>query len=170
MSIQQALRISRTSRGLKQSDLDVPVTQQMISAIEKGTRQMAADLAPHFNRIVDHHAMYFETMREATDGVGPSYLDGPNVDLHRSAVREKCLEELQEAVDAISHFATNKPPGAEGDTHRRKREEHLLQVMDAIQASYMYIGVQCEEYGFSMRAINQKHRKKLESLRYVKSH
>lgn len=167
VGVPQALVISRKARSKRQSELGVPYSQQMVSKIENGERTIADDMAPHFARALDHPAMFFELARELTGGFGPAWLNGTNVDLHRSSVREKCVEELDEAIQEIEKFRSAKPPHAEGDAERRRRKDHLLQVMDAVQAAYMYIGIQCEEYGFSLLQLSQEHFNKLRSLRYV---
>lgn len=41
-------------------------------------------------------------------GTGPIWLNGPNVDLHRCSVREKTIEELQEALDSKNLGALGK--------------------------------------------------------------
>jgi transcriptional regulator with XRE-family HTH domain len=168
MSVAQGLVISRTARGLRQGDLP-GYTQTMVSMIERGERKLAKEAAPLIADKLDHPALYFELQREVTGGVGPAWLNGPNVDLHRSAVREKAKEEFTEAIDAIDRFATCKPPAAETEQERKKRWDHLLQVLDAIEAGYMYIAIQCEEYGFSMKQLSKAHYDKLRGKRYVVS-
>ncbi len=166
MSVSRALRVSREARGKKQSNLGVPYAQNMISSIETGTRKVAKDMAPRLTQALDHPALYLEMAREFT-GIGPAWLDGPNVDLHRSSVREKTIEELQEAVEYISSIDTHKPPYAQTEREQKRRQEHLLQVMDGIEWSWMYIGVQCEEYGFSMAQLWQQHHAKMHGKRYL---
>jgi transcriptional regulator with XRE-family HTH domain len=169
LSIAQGLKISRMSRRLGQNDLDVSYSKSMVSMIERGERNVASDMAPNLATKLDHPALFFETAREMTGGFGPAWLIGPNVDLHRSSVREKCVEELHEAIESISRFRTAKPPSVETESEREHRKEHLLQVMDAVEACYMYVGIQCEEYGFSLLQISREHFNKLRSRRYVKS-
>lgn len=168
LPIPQAIRISRTYRRIKQTDMDVPYSQQMLSAVECGERQIAKDMAPILAARLDHPALYAELAREMT-GFGPAWLDGPNVDLHRAAVREKCLEELREAMQAMDRYSAYLPPDVLSDRDRKARYEHLLQVMDSIEAGFMYIGTQCLEYGYSMRQLSQDHYNKLRSKRYIAS-
>lgn len=168
LSIPQAIKISRMYRRVKQTDLDVPYSQQMLSAIESGKRSLAKDMAPIMAQKLDHPAMYAELARELT-GFGPAWLDGPNVDLHRAAVREKCIEELREAIDSMGKLSAYVPPEVVTDRDRKERYEHLMQVMDAIEAGFMHIGVQCLDYGFSMRQLSQDHYNKLRSKRYIAS-
>lgn len=136
--------------------------------IESGTRTIAKDMAPIMAAKLDHPALYAELARELT-GFGPAWLDGPNVDLHRAAVREKCLEELREAMQAIDKHCAYVPPDAATDRARKERYEHLMQVMDAIEACFMHVGTQCLDYGYSMRQLSQDHYDKLRSKRYVAS-
>ena len=168
MPIPQAIRISRTYRRIKQTGLGIPYSQQMLSAIEQGKRTMAADMAPRIAEKLDHPALYAELARELT-GFGPAWLDGPNVDLHRAAVREKCVEELREAMQAIDRMPAYTPPGAIDTGARKARYEHLMQVMDAAEACFMYIGIECLEYGYSMLQLSRDHYTKLRNKRYIAS-
>lgn len=169
MSIAQALKTSRKDRGLKQSELEIPYSDSMVSMIERGDRHIAPDVAPMLAQKLDHPALFAEIARELTGGFGPAWLNGPNVDLHRSSVREKCLEELREAMAAIEKFAASRPPGAETEMDRKARYEHLLQAFDAIVALFHYIGIQCLEYGFSMLKLSRDHYAKLKGKRYVEA-
>ncbi|QQE80887.1 helix-turn-helix domain-containing protein [Alicyclobacillus sp. SO9] len=168
MSVGQAIRDRRKEQGLKASDLGLPYTDSMIRKIESGERRLAKDVAPQLAQSLDHPALYFALAREYSGGFGPAWLDGENVDLHRSSVREKCIEELEEALVWLDKSASNRPPEAETTSQRKGRREHLLQVMDAAQACYVYVGVQCEAYGFSLLDISKEHYNKLRSLRYVR--
>lgn len=168
MGVPQAIRISRKHRGLSQTQMDVPYSQQMLSAIENGARDLASDMAPLLAAKLDHPALLAELARELT-GFGPSWLDGPNVDLHRAAVREKALEELREAMQCIDKFVAYVPPAAETEQSRRARYGHLLQVYDAMVATFTYIGTQCLEYDYSMLQLSRDHHNKLKGKRYVMS-
>ncbi|MFB5189039.1 helix-turn-helix domain-containing protein [Alicyclobacillus fastidiosus] len=169
MPIPHALKISRTSRGMRQGDVPVPYSQQMVSAIEQGKREIAPDMAPRFAEALDHPAMYMELARELTGGYGPAWLDGPNVDTHRASIRERCLEEMEEAMDFIRKSPASTLPSVETDADHKRRYEHLLQCFDAIVALHNYVGSQCIEYGFSMMRLSQDHYNKLKSRRYVQA-
>lgn len=169
LGIGHALKASRKARGLKQTDVGVPYGQTMVAKIENGQRKPAADMAPRIGQALDHPAILLELAREMSGGWGPAWLDGPNVDLHRAAVRERCLKELGETVDAITHWLASTPPQAETEGARKQRYQHLIECMDAIVALSTYIGVQCTEYGFSMLSLSKDHYNKLRSKRYVQS-
>lgn len=168
MSLPQAIRISRVERGIRQDEFP-GYTQQMVSAIERGKRDIAEDMAPVFAEKLDHPAMYLELARELTGGYGPAWLDGPNVDLHRSSVRERCLDEMREAIDFIEREPASVLPAVETEADKQRRYEHLVQCFDAIVALNAYIGVQCLEYGFSMLKLSKDHYSKLKARRYVQA-
>lgn len=130
---------------------------------------MAADAAAVVSRELDHPALYFEMARELTGGWGAPWLNGPNVDLHRSSTKEKALEEVDEAKAVMLQFASSKPPQMETERERLAREAHLLQVQDAVVALLHYIGTQCEEYGFSMMKVSRDHYNKLRCKGFVKA-
>jgi transcriptional regulator with XRE-family HTH domain len=170
LSLGQAITISRVARGLKRGDLSsLGYTESMLGKIERGERRPAKDMAPRLAEKLDHPALYAELSRELTGGVGPAWLNGPNVDLHRASVREKCLEELREAMDAIDGCTSSKPPGTESEPDRRARYQHLIQCFDAWVALWAYMGVQCLEYGFSILKLSRDHFAKLKQRRYVEA-
>lgn len=139
----------------------------MVSAIERGERQVAPCVAPHLATKLDYPALYLEMARELTGGFGPAWLNGPNVDLHCAAVREKALEELGEAVTVIEHFDASRPPLMDTEREHKQKYAHLLQVFDAVVAAYHYVGIQCLEYNFSMLQVSRDHYNKLRSKHYV---
>lgn len=168
LGVGQALKVSRKALGRSQTDVGVPYSQTMVAKIEHGERAVAADMAPRIGQALDHPAILLELAREQSGGWGPAWLDGPNVDLHRSAVRERCIDEVEEAVATIREWCSSKPPAVETDGDRKRRYEHLMQVMDAQVALAVYVGVQCTEYGFSMLQVSRDHYNKLKSKRYVR--
>ncbi|GMA64725.1 helix-turn-helix domain-containing protein [Alicyclobacillus fastidiosus] len=170
MSLGQVIKEVRKARGLSQTDLGIPYGQSMIGRIERDERRVAPDIAPILVDKLDHPAVSITAMHEMTGGVGPVYLNGDNVDLHRSSVRERCLHEMSESMDAIQRFHTSKPPERETERERNQRKEHLLEVLDSIVHEYMYVAVQCEEYGFSFKELHNAHYAKLRSLRLVQEH
>ncbi|KPV41995.1 helix-turn-helix domain-containing protein [Alicyclobacillus ferrooxydans] len=167
MSIARAVKIARKQRRLQQDELGVPYSKSMVSMMERGERLPAVDVAPLIGQKLDHPAAYLELARELSGGYGPSWLDGPNVDLHRASVRERTLDEVQEAILNIERFPASRPPNVETDGERKRRYEHLLQCFDALVALTAYIGVQCLEYGFSMLQLSKDHHAKLKGKRYV---
>ncbi|WDL96378.1 helix-turn-helix domain-containing protein [Alicyclobacillus sp. ALC3] len=168
MGVGQALKISRKALGRSQSEVGVPYSQTMVAKIEHGEREIAPDMAPRIGQALDHPAILLELAREQSGGWGPAWLDGPNVDLHRAVVREMCLKELFESIEAVQQWSTARPPAAETDAERKRRYEHLMQVMDSIVALSTYIGVQCTEYGFSMLQVSRDHYARLKGKRYVR--
>jgi hypothetical protein len=131
-------------------------------------RVKALRVAPQLAQKLDQPALLFNLTNELTGGFGPVSLDGSNVDLHRSSFREKTHEALMTAQDAIGHFSSSITPGVESEQDHTKRR-HLLQMLDAIKASYMYVGIQCEEYGHSLMQLSRDHHTQLCGKRYVQS-
>ncbi|WDL97838.1 helix-turn-helix transcriptional regulator [Alicyclobacillus sp. ALC3] len=168
MTVPQALHESRQARGVSQSAVGAPYGQQMISEIERGNRKIAADMAPRIGQALDDPAILLELAREMSGGWGPAWLNGPNVDLHRAVVREMCLKELHESIEAVQQWSTIKPPVAETEGERKRRYQHLLQIMDNEVALSTYIGIQCREYGFSMLQLSRDHYARLKGKRYVR--
>src|SRR5690606_24273561 len=94
-------------------------------------------------------------------------LDGECVDLHRSSVKAKALEELEEAIEAIRGFdAVNKP----GDVTPERREEIIdglmMELLGAENAIETLVSVVCEEYGISVSEVYERFNKRMQDKGY----
>jgi len=171
MAIGQAIREARMKRGLTQEDAGRIgyVSGKMISAIETGRRAASPDVLERLVTAMDHPRLYMEAAAEVTGGVFASpWLDGEGVDLHRTSVWAKTCEELREAVRVVAAADVINAPSRADDAHRQMIFDSLIQALDARVAIDHYIAIMCEEYGFSVRAVHQEHRRKLEARGYVK--
>lgn len=96
-------------------------------------------------------------------------LDGETVDLHRSSVKTKLIEELNEAIVAIKGVdLVNRPQKPlTDDEKRRVLEEELFPVLGAECSIETYIAVRCEELGISPAEAYELWHKRLESKGYT---
>lgn len=142
---------------------------KMISKIERGERQISIDVLEKVTKTLDDPRLYMEAANEITGGVfGVSWLDGDMVDLHRSSVKEKSIEELQEAIDAISAVKTSDNPRFCKIEQREVAKKSILEMIDVFDAAAHYIAIYCREYGFSPKELFYEHNQKNEINGYKK--
>lgn len=159
-----ALREARMHRGLRQGDVAgvALVSHQMVSAAEAGRKRLMPDCLRRATEHLDHPRLHIEAACEITGGACTPWLDGERVDLHRSSVRAKALEELMEAVRAVEALdITNRgEPENLGDV--------IQQVIDAEGAAKKLVAILCLEFGRSARAEYRKHQQKLRRRGYLR--
>ncbi|OYD07895.1 helix-turn-helix domain-containing protein [Paludifilum halophilum] len=156
---------SRNEAGVTQQELgqELNLSRSMISEIEAGRRKMPRDVVRKATKLLDDG---FYAMAAAQEVLGEGWipkLDG--VDLHRSAVREKALEELQEAMEQISATSSvNRPDRGRHDDIK----DTLIESIDVIVCLSHLVAVYCQEYGLSWTDMWREHRRKLEERGYIK--
>src|SRR5690625_5234254 len=78
------------------------------------------------------------------------WLDGEMVDLHRSSVRVKTLEELDEAIEALKGFdLVNRPLNITDADRERLINDLFFPLLGAEGAIEIMVSILCEEYGIS---------------------
>ena len=161
------------TKGLTQKELGKigRVSPKTVSAIKTGRRNAAKDVLYSWAEKLDNPRIYLEMVREAAGGVyGTRWLDGENVDLHRTSVFIKTGEELREALEALKsteRLIINNPNRTE-EVEKAQIKEALLQCLDARVAIDTLVAVKCETYGISVRSLFLEHQHKLEQRGYVK--
>lgn len=166
LSVSQGLEVSLTARGMRLKDLDVPLAQSTKSMIKNGKRKMPRDLVRTFQEQVRHPAFAMGAAVELA-GVGSLWLNGPNVDIHRSSVKERAVIEVQEALEALVRFRSGNPPATMTESDHRKLGELLTELLDARQWIDFCAAVLCEDYGKDFLQVNGEHHQRLKSMRLV---
>lgn len=173
MSIGAIIEEVCRNRGLTQNELGKMgnISPKTVSAIKTGRRNAAKDVLSTWAEKLDNPRIYMEMVKEAGGGVyGSTWLDGENVDLHRTSVFVKTGEELKEALQALAmteRFVINNPNQTSED-EKKQIKEALMQCLDARVAIDTLIAVKCEAYGLSVRDLFQEHQHKLEQRGYIK--
>lgn len=173
MSVGAVIEDICRSKGIKQIELGQMgcISPKTVSAIKTGRRQVAKDVLSRWAERLDHPRVYIEMVKESSGGVyGSTWLDGDNVDLHRTTVFLKAGEELREAVEALAvteRIVVNNP-AMTSEEQRNEIKNALLQCLDARVAIDMLLAVKSESYGFSIRELFKEHQQKLESKGYLK--
>lgn len=165
----EAIKEAREVRHLTQkmvSNLGY-CSDKTISAVESGKRSAGIDILENIVRSLDYPRLYMEALEEMTGGVYSSpWLDGEGVDLYRTSVWAKTIEELHEAQ--ISLEQTKLINKRTDEIIKMQIVESMLQALDARVAIDHYVAVICDEYGYSVKELFETHRKKLESRGYIK--
>lgn len=173
MSIGAVIEQICETKNLTQKELGIigKISDKTVSAIKLGRRNAAKDVLNSWAEKLDCPRVYLEMVREAGGGVyGTRWLDGENVDLHRTSVFMKAGEELREAFEALEateRFIINHPSQTTED-QKEQIKEALLQCLDARVAIDTLIAIKCETYGLSVRSLFLEHQEKLESKGYIK--
>lgn len=170
MGIGSALKEARESRGETQEQLafEFNLSRQMVSHIEKERRKLPEDIAPRSVQLLDDGFYSLEVAHLMTGGSFVGKLDGENVDLHRSSVKEKAEEELEEAMAALRHISVVNRPDNTNPEQQEQLKKALLECIDVIVCLSHFVAVICKEYGLSWVRIWKDHKLKLKARKYIK--
>lgn len=165
-AISSALRNARLQKGLGQKDVGrmMFMSHKSVSAIENGRRKLPHDVGPSIARALDDPELYCALQVAATGGVAIPFLNGPKVDLHRSSVRAKTIEEVKEALRALEEadcLINAKGPEDLGPEGERQVDECIHQLIEAQTGCQIMVAVLCRQYGRSMGEAYEAHRKEL---------
>ncbi|KZE66720.1 hypothetical protein AWM68_20375 [Fictibacillus phosphorivorans] len=165
-----ALARARNWKGLTQEQLslNLPMSREALSKAETGARKIPKDLRPILAKELDYPFYSMAVALEDTGGAWVPELNGDKVDLHRSSVRSKTIEELQEAIDAISGVCLVNHPEYIQEHERHQLKKALMEAIDAIIALTHFVGIICLEYGFSWLGLWKEQRLKLKAKGFVK--
>jgi transcriptional regulator with XRE-family HTH domain len=162
------------ARGLRQQDLcrRLYVSDSTLSAIEHGQQRPAQDVARRAARELDDPELYLAVAQEMTGGVMvPAVLDGPKVDLHRASVKEKTVEELSEAIEALAKARELANARTAEDLTEQGREQvrkALHELVEAQTACAVAVAVLCRQYGISPAQVYREHLEELRQKGYVR--
>ncbi len=173
-AVGSALRQARLSRGLRQLDIcrKLYISDSTLSAIEHGQQRPAVDVARKAARELDDPELYLAVAQEMTGGVMvPAVLDGPRVDLHRASVKEKTVEELSEAIEALAKARELANARSAKDLTEQGREQvrrALHELVEAQTACATAVAILCEQYGVSPAAVYREHLEELRQKGYMR--
>ncbi|ELK47215.1 helix-turn-helix domain-containing protein [Halobacillus sp. BAB-2008] len=164
------MKEARMQRGKTQQQLSMDMFQsrEYVAKQENGDRKLTPSTVQHFTETYNDPWLALEAAFEYT-GWGVTRLDGPAVDLHRSAVREKTLEELREAIEAMEKVKLTKHPSFTQSFELQDIERSAREHIDVIGASMTYVATLCQEYGLNWNQLWEDHHRKLQSRGYVTS-
>lgn len=142
------------------------LTRETVSKYENGRSKVSADIS---RNLIDkyNNPEFAITIRNEYTGTGPMWLDGPNVDLHRSSVKEKTMEELKEALEKLEGFCFSKPLQRLQLFEKQTLENVLEELAEAQTAIDHLIAVVCKEAEISYKGVWDKHYSSLASAGYI---
>lgn len=152
----------------EQLSLKLPMSREAISKAETGARKLPKELRASAAEVLDHPFLSMALAYEDTGGAWVPELDGDKVDLHRSSVRSKTIEELEEAIQAIKGVCLVNHPEYIQDHEKQQLKKALMEAIDAIIALSHFVGIICLEYGFSWIGLWREQYMKLKSKGFVK--
>ncbi|TKI65601.1 helix-turn-helix transcriptional regulator [Lysinibacillus mangiferihumi] len=147
--------------------LDIGVGRERLSRYENGRAKVPSDISRTLVSRFDNPKLALTVQHEYTS-TGPIYLNGPNVDLHRCSVREKTIEELQEAIDAIKKTSLSKPKDAINPFEKQLMMDTLEEAVEAQTALANFIAVMTDHMSISYTGVWDSHYQYLQKEGYIK--
>ncbi|MDU0332565.1 helix-turn-helix transcriptional regulator [Paenibacillus sp. 3LSP] len=141
------------------------VDASTVGKVIKGTRKPSKEV---MQSTIDHYddgRLYIAAAGEVTGGATVPWLN--NVDLHRSSVHLKVLEEIGEAKEALHHAPITKTREQLNQSDLAKIKTAIMESVEAITALMHYVSVLCKEYCFSYIGIWREHRSELRAKKYI---
>lgn len=156
--------------GMTQEQLamEFNVSRESISKYENGHTKLPADISIAMMKRKEN-PWYALAIRNEYTGTGSIKLDGPNVDLHRSSVKEKTIEEIEEMMLVLKSFSFSKPLKSLSNWERPELEKLIEEAIEAQTAIDHLIAVVCEDAGISYLDSYQNHYVQLQAKGYVQA-
>lgn len=162
----QAMREMRGDETQQQMAMELNVSREAVTKYEGGTRNIPQDVAQNLMTKFEDPWFAFALRNEYTK-TGPMRLNGPNFDGHRSAVREKTIEEVKEVLGTLEAFSFAKPLQNISEWERPKAKllaEHIIEAVTALEHT---LAVLCDEAGLSYNEEWQEHYTQLKVKGYL---
>lgn len=160
------LKEMRSKQTQEQLAMDLNVARETVSKYENERSKVPPDISRSLMERYDN-PKFAITIRNDYTGTGPVWLDGPNVDLHRSSVKEKVLEEMKEAMEKMESFCMSKPLNRLEHYEFQEMESLIEESIEAMTALEHMVAVVCQEANISYREVWQRHYKFLASKGYT---
>lgn len=167
-----AVKTARKRRGIQQGDVAqlAHVHRSYVSHIERGKAPNNPEVLRTLAKELDCGWLY-KALHEAVSTLVFVHrkLDGDVVDLHRSSVIAKTLEELEEAIDAVRGFdAVNKPNNVTPEQREEIIEGLMMELLGAENAIETLVSVLCEEYEISPSEVYERFNRRMQAKGYQK--
>lgn len=145
---------------------ELNIARETLSKYENGRSKIPADIGRKLTKKYDN-PKFAITLRNEYTGTGTRWLDGPNVDLHRSAVKEKTLEEMNEAIEQLEKTSLVKPLRNVQHFEIQDLENVLDELVEAQTAIDHLVAIVCMDAGISYVDLWDKHYRSLASNGYL---
>ncbi|OAH53118.1 hypothetical protein AWH48_12235 [Domibacillus aminovorans] len=161
--------LKRTRGGQTQLEFAMDIEglpRETLSSYETGRVNIPPDISRKVVKLKDD-PWFVMALRYEYTRTGPVRLEGKKVDLQRSSTKEKLLEEIEEATEAIKATKLSNKLSYLSSFEKQVLEKALGQVVDLITASEHLLGVVCEEADISYLGVWQDHYNKLITRGYA---
>lgn len=165
--IQDLIRELRGNYTQEQIAEKIGVSRETFSRYETGKIDLPTTAIRKLSEKFDNPKFNMQ-LQSNYIGTGPVWLDGPNADLHRSAVKEKTLEELQEAFEQLKNTSLVKPLKNLAAYEVQNVQNALEELVEAQTAIDHLIAVVCMEAGISYTGLWSNHYRALASAGYIR--
>lgn len=145
---------------------EMNVSRESISKYENERSKVPADISRELTKKYNN-PQYAMTLCQEYTGTGPIWLDGPNADLHRSSVKEKTLEELEEVINKLRETSLSKPLKNLTNFELAEVKEALEELVEAQTAMAHLMAVICMEADISYTDLWRQHYQSLYSSGYL---
>lgn len=141
---------------------ELNIARETLSKYENGRSKIPADIGRKLTKKYDN-PKFAITLRQEYTGTGPVWLDGPNVDLHPSAVKEKTIEEVSELLEKLKKVDFSKPFSAMAPYERQEKIDLLSEAVEAQTSIDHLIAITCMKGDFSYVDVWDDHYASLKS-------
>ena len=164
--VSASIKEVRGGKTQQELSMELNVSRESVSKIENGRSKVAPDISRKLMEMGDNARLAFALRHEYT-GTGPLWLDGPNVDLHRSSVKEKTIEESEEFLIALKELSFSKPLKNLSHWEMPQLLKVLEEGAEAITAIEHLLVVICEEANISYTGIWHDHYIQLKAKEFI---
>lgn len=164
--VSEAMKEMRKGVTQQQMASELNLSREAVSAYETGRARIPQDVSQHLMSKNENPWFAFAIRNEYTK-TGPMRLNGPNFDGHRSAVREKTIEEVKEVLVTLESFSFAKPLQNISEWEHPKAKllaEHIIEAVTALEHT---LAVLCDEAGLSYNEEWQEHYTQLKVKGYL---
>ncbi|PKH09825.1 helix-turn-helix domain-containing protein [Planomicrobium sp. MB-3u-38] len=162
----QCMKEMRNGQTQEQLAMELNVSRESVSKYERGHVKVPADISQSLMAKTQNPWFAIAIRNEYTK-TGPIRLNGPNFDGHRSAIREKTIEEVKEVLGTLEEFSFAKPLQNISEWERPNVELLAEHIAEAITALEHTLAVLCEEAGLSYNEVWNRHYIELQAKGYV---
>lgn len=164
----QTLKEIRGNETQEQLAMALNVSRESVSKYENGHVKVPPDVSRMLMNRYDEPRFALILRNEYTE-TGAVWLDGPNADLHRSAVKEKALDDLQKLSVTLQAVSYSKPLETLASFDKPQIEALLFQTIETIQTLEILAVITSEQAGIHYTDSWRRHYKKLKAKGLTKS-
>lgn len=164
--LKDVMKEMRKGESQQQLATRLNVSRETVSAYETGRAKLPQDISQSLMAKNDNPWFALVIRNEYTK-TGPMRLNGPNFDPHRSAVREKTIEEVEEVLGTLKAFSFAKPLQNISEWERPKVDLLAEHIVEAVTALEHTLAILCEEASLSYNEVWSRHYIELKAKGYV---